>query len=169
MLLQIARCSIHHSGALLLEARDGEFLDAQLCSTSIAASNHLQQPDPGSEAAPQAEGGPPKGNDFPSDGPEAFGSVCDDDGGGGYDGGDDYMYQEAAEQHENNMPGGHYSCLIGGIAALLWFCYQFNSYMLHCTLHSAFMLCMQASSAEHCGTTVICSMNTDSADMLQCR
>lgn len=139
MLLQIARCSIHHSGALLLEARDGDFLDAQLCSTSIAASNHLQQPDPGSEAAPQAEGGPPAGDDCPSDGPEAFGNDYDgdDDGGGGGDGGDEYMYQEAAEQHENAMPGGH-SCLIGGIAPLQCLCCQLKTYMLQCSLHSAF-------------------------------
>lgn len=143
MLLQIARCSIHHSGALLLEARDGEFLDAQLCSTSIAASNHLQQPQPGSEAAPQAEGGPPEGNDCPSDGPEAFGNDYDD-GGGVYDGGDDHMYQETAEQHEDAMPGGHYSCLIGGTAALQCLCCQLNSYTLHCIWHSAFKRCLAA-------------------------
>ena len=103
--LQIASCSVHHSGALLLEVRDGEFLDAHLCSTSVASSNHLQQPEPEFEAAFQAGVRPQQGNDFVQNGSEAFGNDYDDGGGGGDDG-DDYVHQEAADQHNNAMPGG---------------------------------------------------------------
>ena len=106
LLLQIASCSVHHSGALLLEVRDGEFLDAHLCSTSVASNNHLQQPEPESGAAFQAGGGPQEGDDFAHDGPEAFGNDHDDGSGGGDDG-DDYMHQEATDQHDKAMPGGH--------------------------------------------------------------
>ncbi|DBA99076.1 hypothetical protein WJX77_009045 [Trebouxia sp. C0004] len=50
---RIASCSMHHSGALLLEARDGEFLDEQLCCSNIAASTHLQQPHQQVRAMPE--------------------------------------------------------------------------------------------------------------------
>jgi hypothetical protein len=36
--LQIGKLAIHHSGALLLESRDGQFLDENLCSTSAAST-----------------------------------------------------------------------------------------------------------------------------------
>lgn len=108
MLLQIARCSVHHSGALLLEGRDGEFLDAQLCSTSVAASNQLQQPEAGSEAAHPALDGAQEGHDRGVDSLEAFENDYDDGGGGGADDGDDYMHQEAGDQHDMNMPGQLY-------------------------------------------------------------
>ena len=102
--LQIASCSVHHSGALLLEAQDGEFLDAQLCSSSVAASNHLQQPDtePLSEAAQQAIDTRQTGSDHAFDGPEGYSNEFDD-GGGGNDDGDDYMHEEGFS-HEG-MPG----------------------------------------------------------------
>lgn len=114
LLLQIASCSVHHSGALLLEVRDGEFLDAHLCSISVASSNHLQQP----EAAFQASGEPQEGNDFVNDGPEGFGNEYDDDGGGGGDGdgGDDYMHQDTVDQYDHGMPGGHLSTVIDNAA-----------------------------------------------------
>ena len=107
MLLQIARCSVHHSGALLLEGRDGEFLDAQLCSTSAAASNQLQQPDLGAEAAHPAMGETQEAQQFGHDGPGAFADDYDDGGGGGADDGDEYMHQEAADQFHHDLPGRH--------------------------------------------------------------
>ena len=97
LLLQIASCSVHYSGALLLEARDGEFLDEHLCSSSIAASSQTQQPQPtadnhfttGNEAADAAQG-----NEHAADTYDGY-----DDGGGCDDGfaGDDYMQEDAAQ------------------------------------------------------------------------
>lgn len=130
LLLQIASCSVHHSGALLLEVRDGEFLDAHLCSTSVASSNHLQQPDPDSEAAFQASGAPQEGTDFMNEGPEGFGNEYDNCDGDGGDGGDDYMHQEAVDQHDDGMPGGHLSMVIDN-AALQYMCCQLNHRTLH--------------------------------------
>ena len=129
MLLQIASCSVHQSGALLLEVRDGEFLDAQLCSTSVASSNQLAQPDTESEAAFQASERPQEEYDLGVNGPEGFGNDYDD-GGGGDDDADDYMHQEAADQHDNAMPGGHL-CLVVGNADLEKLWCRLND----CTLH----------------------------------
>ena len=95
LLLQIASCSVHYSGALLLEARDGEFLDEHLCSSSTAASTQTQQPQQladdqftaGNEAADAAHGS------------EHAADAYDDDGGGCDDGlaGGDYMQEDAAQ------------------------------------------------------------------------
>ncbi len=104
-LLQIASCSMHHSGALLLEARDGEFLDEQLCCSNIAASTHLQQPD--QQVRPMPEGTSHDAMDTGShegyDGAEGCSHDFDDYGGG--DDGADYMQQESANQDHAGMPG----------------------------------------------------------------
>ena len=109
--------------------RDGEFLDAQLCSTSVASSNQLQQPDSEGDAAFQASERPQEEYDLCVNGPEGFGNDYDD-GGGGDDDGYDYMHQESADQHDNAMPGGH-PCLVVGNADLEKLWCQLND----CTLH----------------------------------
>ncbi len=100
---------MHHSGALLLEARDGEFLDEQLCSSSVAASTHTQQPDqqlgPGTDACHDATDTAQAGDDFAYDGTEGYSNDVDDGGGG--DDGDDYMQQEPADLGSAGMPGQH--------------------------------------------------------------
>ncbi len=96
---------MHHSGALLLEARDGEFLDEQLCCSNIAASMHLQQPD--QQVRPVPEGAShdamDTGNDEGYDGAEGCSHDFDDCGGG--DDGSDYMQQETADLDNAGMPG----------------------------------------------------------------
>ncbi|KAL3132422.1 hypothetical protein ABBQ32_008980 [Trebouxia sp. C0010 RCD-2024] len=101
---RISRCSVHHSGALLLEGRDGEFLDAQLCSTSTAASTQLQQPPAGSGPAHPAMDEAQQGQELGHDGPGSFEDDYNDGGGG--DDGDDYMHQEAADHHHTDLPDG---------------------------------------------------------------
>lgn len=88
---------MHHSGALLLEARDGEFLDEQLCCSSVAASTCLQQPDQQAEQMRDAgHEAMDTGHSFGDD--EAEGISHDyDDGAGGADNGDDYMQQDPAD------------------------------------------------------------------------
>ena len=142
LLLQVASCSVHHSGALLLEVRDGEFLDARLCSTCVASSSHLQQPDTEYEAAFQASRGPQEVDNFVKDGPEGFGNEYDDGGGGGDDG-DDYMHQEAIDQHDDAMPGG-LSCQVVSNAGLHCLCCR----LYRCTLHNE-LKTLQAAHAEH--------------------
>ena len=90
MLLQIASCSMHRSGALLLEAQDGEFLDEHLCSSSASASTQMQyggQPTANEEAQQSVNIG--QGNDMGQhDIHNDF-----DDGGDDFGGGDEYMHQ----------------------------------------------------------------------------
>ncbi len=104
-LLQIASCSMHHSGALLLEARDGEFLDEQLCCSNIAASTHLQQPDQQVRPMPEdaSHDAMDTGIDEGYDGAEGCSHDFDDCGGG--DDGADYMQQEAANLDHAGVPG----------------------------------------------------------------
>jgi len=104
-LLQIASCSMHHSGALLLEARDGEFLDEQLCCSNIAASTHLQQPDQQVRPMPEdaSHDEMDTGNDEGYNGAEGCSHAFDDGGCG--DDGADYMQQEAADLDRAGMPG----------------------------------------------------------------
>ena len=96
---------MHHSGALLLEARDGEFLDEQLCCSNIAASTHLQQPDQQVRPMPEdaSHDAMDTCNDEGYDGAEGCSHDCDDCGGG--DDGADYMQQEAAHLDHAGMPG----------------------------------------------------------------
>lgn len=82
---------MHCSGALLLEAQDGEFLDDQLCSSSASASTQMQyegQPTANQEAqqAVNIEQGNGVGQH----------DVHNDIDGGGDDfgGSDDYMHQD---------------------------------------------------------------------------
>ena len=103
--LQIASCSMHHSGALLLEARDGEFLDEQLCCSSIAASTYLQQPDQQAEQMRDAgHEAMDAGHSCGYDEAEGLGHGYDD-GDGGADDGDDYMQQDPADLDAAGMPG----------------------------------------------------------------
>ncbi|KAA6428176.1 MAG: condensin-2 complex subunit H2 [Trebouxia sp. A1-2] len=101
---RIASCSMHHSGALLLEARDGEFLDEQLCYTNIAATTHLQQPDQQVRPMPEdaSHDAMDTGNAEGYDGAE--GCSHDFDGCGDGDDGVDYMQQEAAHLDHAGMP-----------------------------------------------------------------
>ena len=97
---------MHHSGALLLEARDGEFLDEQLCCSTSAPAAHSQQPH---EAAPP-EVQNPLGSSMAEaggiDGTEAYGNDFDDSGGG-YDGddGDDSMPQAPDDLEQAGTKG----------------------------------------------------------------
>lgn len=94
---------MHHSGALLLEARDGEFLDEQLCCSSVAASTYLQHPDKQAEQMRDAgHEAMDTGHSCGSD--EAEGLSHDyDDGAGGADDGDDYMHQDPADLDDAGM------------------------------------------------------------------
>ena len=96
---------MHHSGALLLEARDGEFLDEQLCCSSIAASTYLQQPDQQAEQMQDAgHEAMDTGHSCGYDEAEGL-SHGYDDGAGGADGGDDYMHQDPVDVDNAGMPG----------------------------------------------------------------
>ena len=98
---------MHHSGALLLEARDGEFLDEQLCCSTSAPAAHSQQPH---EAAPPEVQNPLDGSSMAEaggvDGTEAYGNDFDDSGGG-YDGddGDDSMPQAPDDLEQAGTKG----------------------------------------------------------------
>lgn len=99
MLLQIASCSVHYSGALLLEARDGEFLDKHLCSSSTAASTQTQQPNQLGDidlAAGQEPADAAQSNDHEGSGGETFDHYDDGGAGDGDFGGDDHMQDNAA-------------------------------------------------------------------------
>ena len=108
---------MHHSGALLLEACDGEFLDEQLRCSSIAASTHAQQPDQCTGAGPHAHSNAmdeaQAGNDGKYDGPEAYSHNADDGAVGDdwavEDAGDDYMQQQPTDLDHAGMPGQHCS------------------------------------------------------------
>lgn len=136
---------MHYSGALLLEARDGEFLDEHLCFSSTAASTQTQQPQQladdqftaGNKAADAAHGSEDAADTY--DG-------YDNDGGGCDDGlaGDDYIQEDAAQGLQGLASGfRHLTCThmlhrqmsmlscvfkwlqkLFGIAAVLGSCHQ---------------------------------------------
>lgn len=105
--LQIASCSLHHSGALLLEAHDGEHLDENLCSSSTAASTQMQHGQPEQLANSHCAAGTEheasiQANDIDM---TAAGHPIDYDDGVGFDddgGGVDDMH----EQDTHSLQGG---------------------------------------------------------------
>ena len=95
---------MHHSGALLLEARDGAFLDAQLCSSSGAASNDLQLACTAHQTGNEPMEADQPGNNFAFSGQGEYSNDFDDGGGGD---GDDYMQHEPADLDHQVAPGQH--------------------------------------------------------------
>ena len=114
--LQIASCSMHHSGALLLEARDGEFLDEQLCCSTSAPAKDGQQPqEVSNHNASAAADGLSKVQAGQPDEADGFGFGCDDGGDGadwdGGDDGDDCMLDVPDDLHQAGATGQLQSCL----------------------------------------------------------